>query len=200
MPRSLLQPDFQQSKEDFRRIVELAPPLTINLRRYLAEIVPEVSGRCFFVAEEVYIGLAPLTSKLGDSACAILGCKSPLVLRLNEDGCYEVIGECYIDGFMDGRALLGPLPTYSKSAKSYHEEFSCNPAFVNHEIGRVKIEDPSLSPLPGEWRVASHDAQSAWNWHVNDDTKEGYDIVEDPRIRPEALKCRGVKLKEFRLR
>ena len=79
-------------------------------------------------------------------------------MRPTEDGYHEVIGECYIDGFMDGRALPGPLPTYWEGVRLYHEELSYCLAFVNLETGNTEIEDLRLGLPPDGWRVARHDA------------------------------------------
>lgn len=41
----------------------------------------------------------------------ILGCQSLSILRSNDAKNYTVVGEFYIDGLMDGEALLGALPS-----------------------------------------------------------------------------------------
>ena len=93
----------------------------------LESIQDACKGRVFFVMEQSgvtqqvgkrqirrYMGLAPQGSKHGDLVCVILGCPVPLLLRLVEEGKgnpqaskegsqrYRLLGECYVDGFMNG--------------------------------------------------------------------------------------------------
>ncbi|KIV99548.1 uncharacterized protein PV09_08848 [Verruconis gallopava] len=51
-----------------------------------------------------YLGLAPEGAERGDLICILYGCSVPVVIREMDDG-HELIGECYIDGMMDGAAL-----------------------------------------------------------------------------------------------
>jgi hypothetical protein len=59
-----------------------------------------------------YFGMAPKQAQKGDKICVLLGCNIPLVLRKkvtpgegDRKMKYEVIGEFYMDGFMDGEAV-----------------------------------------------------------------------------------------------
>jgi hypothetical protein len=53
-----------------------------------------------------FLGIVPETSENGDLVCIIFGCSVPIVLRQMErdDGGahFEVVGECYVHGMMDG--------------------------------------------------------------------------------------------------
>ena len=40
-----------------------------------------------------------------DLICVVAGCSMPLIIRPYEEG-YELIGECYVQGMMEGEALL----------------------------------------------------------------------------------------------
>ncbi|KAM7213941.1 Heterokaryon incompatibility protein (HET) domain containing protein [Rhypophila decipiens] len=68
------------------------------------------------------LGMAPRTAKKGDVVCVLLGCSIPLVLRAGGDADftaegheqglaggqqrrYTVIGEAYVDGYMNGEAV-----------------------------------------------------------------------------------------------
>ncbi len=165
---------------------------------YLARVGYAFKGRSFFTTNDGYIGLAPTATKPGDEVCILLGCRTPLVLRRCEDGHHKVVGECYIDGFMDGKACLGPLPSKLQPVEHYFEEFS-RPfdAFLDHQTGEIQIEDPRLGPLPAGWYIVSHEAENAVNLYANIDTGE---ITRfDPRMTPEGLTARGVELREFQL-
>ncbi|KAG8525465.1 uncharacterized protein KY384_009109 [Bacidia gigantensis] len=64
-----------------------------------------LSGRRFFVADNGYIGLAPKDIEVSDCICLIFGVEVPIVLRAQENGCMEIIGECYCHGIMEGEGL-----------------------------------------------------------------------------------------------
>ena len=96
----------------------------------LESIQDACKGRVFSVMEQSgitqqdgkrqirrYMGLAPQDSKHGDLVCVILGCPVPLLLRLVGEGKdnpqaskedsqrYRLLGECYVDGFMNGEVM-----------------------------------------------------------------------------------------------
>lgn len=61
-----------------------------------------------------YIAMAPAAAEPGDIICVLYGCSVPVVLRPRvEASTYEFIGECYVDGFMNGEILAktdGEIP------------------------------------------------------------------------------------------
>ncbi|CZR54185.1 related to heterokaryon incompatibility protein [Phialocephala subalpina] len=50
------------------------------------------------------IGMAPYRVRKGDMVSVLVGCNIPVILRQRGSG-YEVIGECYLHGFMNGEAF-----------------------------------------------------------------------------------------------
>lgn len=56
-------------------------------------------------------GLGPKGTKLGDLICILYGCSVPVILRAQKDphglefSHYDIVGECYIYGMMDGEAI-----------------------------------------------------------------------------------------------
>lgn len=52
----------------------------------------------------------------GDLVAILLGAKTPYVLRRNSrrDG-FELVGECYVDGMMDGE-MMGMIPRMERLA------------------------------------------------------------------------------------
>lgn len=51
-------------------------------------------------------GFAPKNTKRDDIICILFGCSVPVVLRKVKDSeNYEFIGECYVNGMMDGEAV-----------------------------------------------------------------------------------------------
>jgi hypothetical protein len=70
-------------------------------------------ARRLVISESGLLGMAPRRARKGDLICILYGCSVPVVLRPHvEKGGYSFIGECYVDGFMNGEALASPR--YSK--------------------------------------------------------------------------------------
>jgi heterokaryon incompatibility protein (HET) len=62
--------------------------------------------RRLLVTERGYVGMAPPRAKKGDLICILLGCSVPVLLRrYSSEGLYQFVGECYVDGYMNGEAL-----------------------------------------------------------------------------------------------
>ena len=62
--------------------------------------------RRFCVTEKGYFGLLPPGSRIGDRVCVVLGGQTPFLLRQHPlNPTWELIGECYIHGMMDGEML-----------------------------------------------------------------------------------------------
>ena len=75
-----------------------------------------LSGRRFFITDNGYMGLAPADVEVGDMICLLFGVEVPMVLRGEEKGHKEVIGECYCHGIMEGEGLAD----YWKSRAAVH--------------------------------------------------------------------------------
>ena len=193
---------FEHSRKYMHRMIDATRDTALDDSQggpsYLARVGAVIGGRSFFTTDDGYIGLAPTAIKPGDHVCVILGCQSPFVLRPCGDGSHKVVGECYIDGFMESAACLGPLPSNWQLVLRYFEEYSnYSYAFLNHHTGECQIEDPRLEPLPAGWYISDHEEEDAWNIYANDETVER--TKSDPRMTPEALTARGVEMREFRL-
>lgn len=64
------------------------------------------SRRCAVTGKSV--GFVPFMTEPGDAVCIIAGCTVPVVLRKTEqwtDRGWFLIGECYIDGLMEGELI-----------------------------------------------------------------------------------------------
>lgn len=74
----------------------------------LAKVVGGHLGRRLITLETGHFGLAPNTVKRGDGVYVLLGCSTPVVLRsLTGTSHFEVVGECYVEGFARGEAIEG---------------------------------------------------------------------------------------------
>lgn len=72
-------------------------------------------GRSLFKTSDNLIGLAPKSAKPNDTVWFFPGSKVPFVLRYRGEKQYEVIGEAYLHGFMQGELenVHGPLERLS---------------------------------------------------------------------------------------
>ena len=193
---------FEIGRKHMHRVVDTTRCTALDgsyeSRAFTVRLATSMCGRLFFTTDDGYIGLAPIATKPNDEVCILLGCQTPLVLRPCGDGYDKVVGECYIDGFMDGAACLGPLPSQWQLLYRYFEEYMSHyPAFFNHQTGEFQPEDPRRGPLPAGWYISDHEEKDIWNLYANDETGEETDF--DPRMTPEALTARGVELREFQL-
>jgi len=77
------------------------------LRIYLTRVRNVTWNRKFFTSEKGdLLGLCPAAARQGDLVCVLYGCSVPVILRQHEDdGCFELIGEAYVHGKMDGEAM-----------------------------------------------------------------------------------------------
>jgi hypothetical protein len=74
---------------------------------YCGEIVAKAFKRRPFVTTKGYLGLGPDDIKAGDVIAPVMGSQVPFVLREVVDGKYQIVGEAYVDGIMDGEAMAG---------------------------------------------------------------------------------------------
>jgi hypothetical protein len=64
--------------------------------------------RRLIITNNSHLGMTPSEAMKGDFVCIIFGCSVPVVLRwCAEKEAYSFVGECYLDGFMNGKALTG---------------------------------------------------------------------------------------------
>jgi hypothetical protein len=82
--------------------------------RYLGRIEKDLRGRRLFRTHSGMLGLCPAWVSKGDIIIIALGCGSPLALRATEENRYQVGGESFVHGMMNGEALLGPLSAGSR--------------------------------------------------------------------------------------
>lgn len=62
-------------------------------------------ARRLAVTKKGHLGMAASRATRGDLICVLYGCNIPVLLREQKDGTCELVGECYLDGFMNGEAL-----------------------------------------------------------------------------------------------
>ena len=76
------------------------------------DTAPRAYKRRFCVTKRGYFGFVPETTEIGDSLGVVCGAPIPFVLRAvdgqSSEGCYELIGDCYVHGLMYGQVLELP--------------------------------------------------------------------------------------------
>lgn len=65
------------------------------------------TNRSVIATQKGYLGITPIWAKVGDKVCVLVGGSVPLILISHnvEEGTHQFVGECYVNGIMDGEAL-----------------------------------------------------------------------------------------------
>ncbi|KAH9222972.1 heterokaryon incompatibility protein-domain-containing protein [Leptodontidium sp. 2 PMI_412] len=80
---------------------------------FLQRVQSVIWNRKFLVSEGRLIGLAPMAAQERDVICILYGCSVPVVLReitVKGETFWQLVGECYVHGKMDGEAMEGRDP------------------------------------------------------------------------------------------
>ena len=184
---------FQDAFDELSRVVDQSGDKSTasNVKIYLRD--RELRSRKFLTTSDGYMGLAPLGARPGDQVSVLLGCPAPMVLRPTDDGCFEVVGYCYIHGYGDGEALFGPLPA------GWSRLFGKNGVyFIERSTGKKQFTDPRLGELPDGWQMTSNDGDE--HFPVFFDPSTGKWTGDDPRQSAEAIRARGVDLRTILLK
>lgn len=98
-----------------RSMVDVATEDRIQLQRKIQDLTAEharnmtlavisLEGRKLVTTKTGFIGLAPEAIEQGDVIAVLFGCNFPVALRRFKN-CYKYVGECYIDGLMEGESV-----------------------------------------------------------------------------------------------
>lgn len=87
------------------------PAALLVLETLIMDVVAAfLLGRSIVVLSNGTIALAPQDTQAGDVMAVLLGCDSPIVLRLLDADKYMVVSEAFYDGAMYGESISGPFP------------------------------------------------------------------------------------------
>ena len=75
--------------------------------QFMNHIKNLLKGRVVFLTETGYLGLGPDDFQVGDSVHVLVGGDVLFALRTSQGKEYNLIGECYLHGFMDGSMIDG---------------------------------------------------------------------------------------------
>ncbi|OBS23319.1 hypothetical protein FPOA_03868 [Fusarium poae] len=98
---------FEPYLEQHERRLRYISPVTESLGNALG------TDRCFFVTEDLHMGVGPCSVRAGDEAVLLFGSPLPFVLRSTKQG-YTFVGDAYVQGvdpfnfptMKDGRDLI----------------------------------------------------------------------------------------------
>ena len=80
-------------------------PLKKEQTEYAYSLLAFSAVRAFWRTEKRYLGWAPQYTHSGDKICLFEGADAPWVIRPKSDRTFQLIGEAYIHGIMDGEAI-----------------------------------------------------------------------------------------------
>lgn len=142
-----------------------------------------------------------MLTQLGDHICVALGCNTPIVLRKEPSGNFQVVGDCYVHGLMEGEVVLGALPDpWVVQYMTLEDAPLYVPTFVNARDGISQSEDPRLADVvvPPEWEdLTAESPEVERPKFKHRDT--GKILKGDPRLLPQHLEARGIELQKFTL-
>ena len=192
VPPQALMPDFQQSRALLLSILnsqqtmqEIFSTILGGHRHFFDHVWQYCTERSIFTTEQGYIGLAPRAANPGDCISVLLGSDLPLVLRSKENNQYQVLGPCYIQGFMTGEALLGPLPDNQSSVIVFNSKRNrYTRAFQDSGTRKLQWNDPRLQS-----EAVREPAEDEPEWGRQ----------ERETLTSEALRKRGVNMEIFEL-
>lgn len=76
-----------------------------DLKEWQAAMISATHHRRFGITAAGRMFLGPGDARPGDAVCVLNGGNVPFLLRAAEDGCFSLVGECYVHDLMLGEAL-----------------------------------------------------------------------------------------------
>jgi hypothetical protein len=85
--------------------LKIGETINVGYSHFATTVEAAIGHRKFFLSNKGWMGLAPAASARGAIICILLGGASPFMLRTVDDNLYQLVGECYVQGLMDGEAM-----------------------------------------------------------------------------------------------
>jgi hypothetical protein len=146
------------------------------------------------------IGLGPSQARSGDKVVSIIGSKRLMLLRPERPHGenFRIVGLCYLNGFMDLEAILGPLPEgYSvRLVGPCDDPWDMRFLRNGDSDSKLSSQDPRLESIHEEWRSDRRNASNgAIIW---DHAAKRIATTSDPRHTDVVfLRKRGVAVREI---
>ncbi|KAF2840182.1 hypothetical protein M501DRAFT_1023505 [Patellaria atrata CBS 101060] len=194
------EPDWLHFLEEDSKQEDTPSSNPVIANHHVRQTIEFCKGHAYIETGDGYVALAPPDTQVGDFLCVLLGCDVPVVLREKEPETFIVIGECYVDGLKDAFSILGPLPQpwEVQMFRDYGNRYKYR--FHNKETHKVTDDDPRLGIIK-DWERFDHkpDADDPQVYDYFRHKETGETMNSDPRMLPDALKARNVKLESFTL-
>ena len=160
----------------------------VDENRTLASLQEFLPGRSFFKARSGHLVAASDRTKPGDVIYAILGLGNTMALRRAQGG-FHVVGPSYHPRFARAEAICGELPEGWRSVMDVGQP---GPTYKKEGLLWQK-QDPRVAniKLPQGWQEEEN--EEGWPYWY-EDGKEDLITWSDPRLLPEELARRGVKI------
>jgi len=83
------------------------PSTASKVSAFYSRILLVHTNRRLMTTSQGRVGVAPKAAENGDIICIFFGSSTPMIIRLipGFENCFSLVGECYVDGVMDGEAL-----------------------------------------------------------------------------------------------
>lgn len=143
----------------------------------------------FFVSCTGLVGWAPAAARPGDQLVVLLGSDLPMLLRPTtptEHEQFQVVGPCFLQGFMYGEAWLGSLPDGLRPMRHLASDETKTPHHMelyHPDTRETLLRDPRLASLP----IRPVDLE---RW-----AQEGVPAS----VAPDVLRSHGLEIREFNL-
>jgi hypothetical protein len=162
---SAMLPNRREAKSRLKDILKSDWGTKISLSKGTFKYLDYALGYCryrsIFSTTDGVIGLGPPLATSADVIALLPGCFSPMALRPlqmwhrgNPVTRYQVVGECYLQNLMEGKAVLGEFPHgYERVTTFVEEENSFFDAYRYRPSGKIHLEDPRFKGFrsePGE--------------------------------------------------
>ena len=117
---ALITPSPSRAEKPSSETGPLTNPASKSENPYLAASTRFLRQQRIFFTETGWIGVGPRTTRPHDSdwVCVLRGARVPVVLRAVfpddeiEVDHFEMVGECYVHGLMDGEVVVDPSPAW----------------------------------------------------------------------------------------
>ena len=183
----------------------------------LASIGAATFRRRIFFTDTGFVGTGPAGIQRGDALYLLVGGRAPFILRKSgkckvplvssrrqlvtmERNCYELIGDCYVHGLMDGEGMKPWKEAAAKSSeRTMEQEKMCVQQQERWEQLRQQFAaDDSIvellkRPEPDSWLLtASGTADTVYSFSIT-----VIKVVERPEFGPWLLRSSGTSEKHF---
>ena len=97
---------MSRSKEETDKLTDAEKTANyVSMMRFFEFVSSWTRNRRFIRSVQGRFGWVPDQAREGDIICVINGLAVPLVLRESQEGGFELIGDCYLHGIMDGEGM-----------------------------------------------------------------------------------------------